>query len=1087
MSLHICHNHRLEALFDPAAALFNSRSSDPFTKETILVQSLGMGRFFVLEMARRLGVFANYRIIFPNQLFFELGSSICDESSFPDKSVSSWTLFELLQHEQNRLLVPGIDEYDNAAADKLHLLTFSQSIADLFDQYTLYRPQTVLAWENEKPVFIVNGFPHPLPEDSLWQMHLWSLLSKQQKTHRAKIHEELLEKIPRADLSAYRRLIIFGVSTLPLFHLQILHALSERIPVYLFLLNPSESSDWFNDVSENVIHRANSDLLFKKGEIKFEDHYLTEGNMLLTRNGREGAEFFSLLAGRTESLGAEESGDTGAEDARSILSLLQNDIASHVERPAQRADDGSLHTFCREDRSLRIGACYGPSREIEILHDEIIGAFEEDPSLEPKDILVMVPDIELYASYIKGVFDVRTYQERTIPYSIADLSITHDNEIASLFISLCEMVLHGITFFSIKEFISRDAVRLKSGVSADELASLLEKIYNAGFRWGRDGDDHEEAGARFDQNSWHFTAQRLWAGFAFDEGEIVQEAICSAGMDEALMVGAGRIIGLIDTVVKFAHMCETERSAGEWSELCREMTDKLFLNIPEYSYQIDELAALFASVERNSRAGGFDGVIPFSCFHHCVSETVSTEKRIFGFLDGRITFCEMLPMRSIPFKMICMLGMNSGTIPRESGRSSYDLTKNPLFPRQKGDRDRRDDDRYLFLETLLSARSRLYMSYNAKSSGGGKALPPSLLVSELLEYLDRAVDFGRNSEGGIVSAFEAVVVSHFLQPFAGEYFSENTKYISYNASMFRAASSLYSGKIAAAPSADLPLPVKITMSPRQVIRYFQDPHKFFLKNSLHASLRHLESGGDELEPLHIDYGTQRAIFQFASSCDDVHQAWHHFSLSGSIPPLEYGRWLIESNFSQLRDFALAVKCDELPSHREIYIERKIGTTLLVIEGTLPLYGDKFVSIDLYDSAYHKASGTAANILLSSSKPYAGAQLLTPDGSGGKCVTDIPPASSADLDRLAEALIAGHRHPLHYHYRASYKFVEVFSKGKYKGNTEAALAAADRELSGAYSAAPGRSFSFCFPEGFPFYDDEFTATSLALFDILWREA
>ncbi len=1102
MALHIYHNHRLEKLFDPAEAVLGAHSASPLDAETILVQSLGMGRYFVLEMAKRLGVFANYRIVFPNQFFFQLCETLCGERVFTDKQTSAWVLYDLLKNRQLRSMIPGMDDYDDAGRDSLNLYKFAESLADLFDQYTLYRPETVLAWDENKPQYIVNGFAHPLPEDSLWQMRLWLMLSQIQGNHRAALRRDLIGRIATAETIPLSRLLVFGVSTLPQFHLDILSALAGRIPVHLFLLNPCESSDWFNDVSENIIHRVSEELLYRKGNLNFEDHYLSPGNTLLTRNGREGADFFSLLLERAGDLAP---GDCeGAGEVQSVLERLQLDIAQRRERSrADRGDD--ILAYTPGDASIRVAACYGPSRELEALHDEIIEAFEADPSLEPKDILVMVPDIEQYASYIKGVFDVRSYLDERIPYSIADLNICHDNEIASLFLSLCDMLLHGISYVSLRDFFSRDALRMRLDVDEADLNDFFNRMYDAGFRWGRDEDDHEEGGARFYQNSWHECARRLWAGVAYEQGDFVQESLIASAMNETMVPLAGRIMECTERIIFYSRICESLRGVGEWTELCRRMLDDFFPALSQYALQCEELALVFQRIEQNAVMLDSATHISFECYHYCVSEYLNNERRIFGFLDGKITFCELLPMRSVPFKMICLLGMNNGTIPRESVRSSFDLMKSAVFQRdkasassdagakkggvianrQKGDRDRRDDDRYLFLETLMSARSRLYISYNAKSSGGDRDIPPSLLVSELLDYLDLCVDFGSDAKSGqAIKAQEALVVTHMLQPFAAAYFKKNSQRCSYDKGMYRAACA-FAGKADPPVMNDLRLPEIIRMNCGDVIAFFRDPQRYFVRNVLHATLSMPDDTFEQNEPFTIDYDTRRSLFQKIQNGDDASVLLRYFPHTGTIPPLNYGSWMLRQTHDSLRNFSESLV---QPGDREmvdVSIDRTIDATRVIVEGSMPLFDGCHIAVHLNDSGYNMASVAAANILLSSCDAYRGALYQVPKNDSS-VLTRINPVASSKIDGLIAAILNGHRHPLHFQHRLSMSFAKTYLKGKHRGDLDYALNCAINEMKNEYTAQPNVYFQHCFVHGFPF-DEEFRCSALALFDSVWGDA
>jgi exodeoxyribonuclease V gamma subunit len=145
-----------------------------------------------------------------------------------------------------------------------------------------------------------------------------------------------------------------------------------------------------------------------------------------------------------------------------------------------------------------------------------------------------------------------------------------------------------------------------------------------------------------------------------------------------------------------------------------------------------------------------------------------------GFISSGVTFCAMLPMRSIPFKVVCLVGMNMDAFPRESKILGFDLmAKNPRI----GDRSRRNDDKYLFLEALISARNKLYISYVGQSIRDNTRISPSVLVSELIDYIKEG--FGLSED--------EIVTFHRLQAFSSEYFNTDSKLFSYSNENFAAS------------------------------------------------------------------------------------------------------------------------------------------------------------------------------------------------------------------------------------------------------------------------------------------------------------
>jgi exodeoxyribonuclease V gamma subunit len=174
---------------------------------------------------------------------------------------------------------------------------------------------------------------------------------------------------------------------------------------------------------------------------------------------------------------------------------------------------------------------------------------------------------------------------------------------------------------------------------------------------------------------------------------------------------------------------------------------------------------------QHASAAGFDEAIDLASFRALLGQVLDARPSAQGFLAGGVTFCQLMPMRSIPFRVVCLLGLHDGAFPASDVPMDFDLLAKQRKP---GDRRRRDDDRQLFLEALLSARRNFLITYIGQSIHDGKPLLPSVLVTELIDHLSRgftvettAPETSRSSVGSLEAA---LVTRHALLAVSPRYF-----------------------------------------------------------------------------------------------------------------------------------------------------------------------------------------------------------------------------------------------------------------------------------------------------------------------------
>jgi exodeoxyribonuclease V gamma subunit len=834
--LHIFTSNRMELLVEQLAALVREPLASPLAEEIVVVQSRGMERWVSMELARLNGISGNVRFPFPNAFLETAFAAAAPGLSAPSPFAPDVLTFRIMGMVEEHSGQPGLKLLEQFLAEDprgLKRYQLSRKIADLFDQYLVFRPDMVERWEAGRPA---GGSEH-----HRWQARIWrELVHRTPGVHRVG-QRRLLAEAVRSGASGLaalpRRVSLFGVSYLPRFHLEIFAEMSRVIDVHVFCLNPCREY-WADIVSERDVQKIQRRL----GDVDAVEHrlHLERGNRLLASLGTLGRNFLDMLtevsADQTE--GFAEPGGT------SLLSRLQSDILN-LRDP--QPDPGLAI-----DASIRIHACHSPMREIEVLQDQMLAMFAEDPRLRPGDIIVMTPDIEAYAPFISAVFGAQGASQRRIPFGIADRGPHRESGSLRTFFCLLDLRDSRFGAGEVLRLLEAPGVLKRFGLEDAHLPRLEQWIREARICWGEDETTQRWLGLpAHGHNTWRAGIERLLLGYALpSQGTEVFHGIRG---QNAIEGSDARVIGpfldFLEQVFAWSARLRRRRRLEAWRDHINSLLSAFFPEDDGEQPELQRIRRILDELAGLETAAGFTAEIPVDVVRLFLSERLDGEGAGRGFMAGGVTFCSMLPMRAIPFKVVCLIGMNHDAYPRESRQLTFDLMAQAPRP---GDRSRRNDDKYLFLEALLSARRRLYISYVGQSIQDNSPVPPSVVVSELVDALHAG--YGLPVEG----ASGRLVTRHRLQPFSPAYFQAGSGLFSYSAEDMQACAAA-----ATQPSAPpfAPGPIRLTaeeaaawsrLNLEMLISFFGHPARFLVRNRLGVRLERPEAVVSDREPFVLE-------------------------------------------------------------------------------------------------------------------------------------------------------------------------------------------------------------------------------------------
>jgi exodeoxyribonuclease V gamma subunit len=829
----VVHGNHPETLRDLVRDWMRRHPLAPLEDECILVQSNGVAQWLRLALAQDSaqgghGIAAALQVQLPMRFVWQayravLGADAVPRTSALDAEPLTWRLMRLLPALLQDPAFAPLQRFLAQDDDLRKRHQLAERLADLLDQYQVYRADWLAAWAKGADM-VTRGRQglQPVPAEQAWQPRLWRALQEDVGAaaaagSRAAVHRRFMAAVQGWQgpwpSRLPRRVIVFGLSALPQQTLEALAALGRWCQVLMCVHNPCRH-DWSHTVPDRDLLRAAQHRQRRRAGSEgpvHEDQLHLHAHPLLAAWGRQGRDFIRLLdahddlqsyAGRFAALGQRvDCFDENTDPAHpKLLHQLQDDVLDLRPLAETRQQPRVLNP--QTDRSLRFHVTHGPLREVEVLHDQLLSAFAADPTLRPRDVLVMVPDIQAYAPLVQAVFGLHRAAapsaapaacadggpgaatspasaaqdwRRRIPFSVVDRGARHQDALSVALEALLGLPQSRLGASEVQDLLQVPALRRRFGIDEAQLPQLQAWIAQAGIRWGLGAEHRASLGLPdgLDHNTWALGLQRLLLGYAVGQGSAWQglEPVDEVGgLDAALL---GPLARLVQALQRHWRALAASARPAEWAERLRALLQDFFL--PDGGAEALLLLRLESTLLgwlQTCEAAALDEPMPLSVVREHWLAQMDQGGLGSPFFGGGVTFATLMPMRAIPFRFVALLGMNDGDYPRSRVAPDFDLMAHDPRP---GDRSRREDDRYLFLEALLSARHQLHISWAGRSLHDNDERPPSVLVAQLRDHLAavwRLTGDGLPGAEAGQALLQALTVHHPLPPFSPAYFAE---------------------------------------------------------------------------------------------------------------------------------------------------------------------------------------------------------------------------------------------------------------------------------------------------------------------------
>ena len=904
----------------------------PLENEIALVQSNGIAQWLKLALAEDpedddmggCGIAAAIDVQLPGSFMWQLYRMVLGRDEIPvksllDKAPLTWRLMRLLPQLIDQPHFEPLQRFLTHDTDLRKRYQLSERLADLFDQYQVYRADWLEDWaEGKHQLRNGRGEAKPLTPANCWQAELWRALlldvgEQGMAQSRAGVHQRFIERINSLDEAPAglpSRVIVFGISSLPAQALEALAGLARFSQVLLCVHNPCRYH-WADIVADKDLLRHQYKRQSRKSgmPVVLDPQTLHQhAHPLLAAWGKQGRDYISLLDSYDDPNSYRAAFRDGRIDLfsennpQNMLNQLQDDILEL--RPLNETREHWPAVNLQSDHSIRFHIAHSAQREVEILHDQLLERFSADPDLRPRDVIVMVPDIDSYAPHIRAVFgQLERYDPRFIPFTLADQGQRGRDPLLIAVEHLLKLPDSRFPVSEILDLLDVPALRARFGVEERDLPTLHRWIEGAGIRWGMNAEQRAGLGLppELEQNSWRFGLRRMLLGYAVGSAsacEGIEPYDEIGGLDAALI---GPLVALLDAL-EIAHQELTQPAPPkEWGVRLQGLVQLFFKASNEHDdYLLAQLEELRETWLDTCESVGLQDELPLTVVREAWLAGLDQGRLSQRFLAGAVNFCTLMPMRAIPFKLVCLLGMNDGDYPRAQPPLDFDLMGSDYRP---GDRSRREDDRYLLLEALLSARNQLYISWVGRSIRDNSERPASVLIGQLRDHL--ASGWRLNDEDE--SLLEAMTQEHPLQPFSARYFHEGDALFSY-ASEWQV---LHQPKKPAAESEILePYIQDEPLSLGQLQDFLRNPVRHFFSQRLKVFFEAAEVPLADEEPFVLDalqrYSLSDSLLEAAlgqlENADHALEA-HALRLqnSGLLPMAGFGEWLQRELIEPLPD------------------------------------------------------------------------------------------------------------------------------------------------------------------------------------------
>lgn len=867
--MHLHQSQSADALANALARVISTPLRSPFEPELVVVSGRASERALKLRIAQQLGICSNVRFLSPSTLLEETLAATLGESRGLDGAWSAsdlaWTILRILPAQLADPRFAAVRNYlGDSDTGSARYVTLARHLGECFERYVLSRPEMVVQWESGDDT-----------GGDQWQPVLWRAVRDAIAVpHLAQLWHDVRETLERGSIPADalpQRLTWLAHPGVARLHLDVFAAIARAgVDAHLFLLMPSRVG---------AAQAWDDSLLHLNEPLPPSRKHSASGNAWLESMGRQSRDAVFGNARAVRGVCANHD-HWIAPSGETMLAQLQCDVIDSVRRGTGAQPSVEIRDV---DDSVRIHACHTAMRQVEVLRDELLRLLNDDPTLAPRDILVLTPAIRDFAPLIDAVFG-HDGRKRTgagtdalIPFHLLDRPMRTGNVLAEALLCLLDLPNRRTAAASVLDILALPPIAARFALEASDRETLVGWVRESGIRWATDEDDRAHHAVPAERaNTWRFGLDRLIIGWgipldneALFEGVLPWDEI--EGSDAELL---GRFTEACEWIFEWIHNFDEARPVGEWCAILRTLVREL-AGDDSQAWPAQEVLGVLEELQAGAERGQLDRVLDLSAMRLLLDAELDDEHRVNTGSGGGVSFGMLAPGRTFPARVVCVLGADEAVFPRQRTALGFDLiARDP----QAGDTDASSDDRQRFLEAFMSAGERFIVTYTGRSVRANVEIPAAVPVAELLDLLNAtfravgpltAAGTPTSGKGSGTSEDEAhsvgrrVCIEHPLQVFSPRNFTSGgtgTHPIAHDSTFLAAAKGLVldrskmqrrpfmTGEVPTSDDASIQI-VRL----EDLVRWIADPAGYFLKNQLLIAVGEDAEILQEREPVSLDH------------------------------------------------------------------------------------------------------------------------------------------------------------------------------------------------------------------------------------------
>ena len=966
--LHLHRAERTDTLADALADLLATPLDDPMSPEIVAVPAAGVERWLQQHLATRIGcgttrsdgIAANIEFLSPAALADAVTAALLTEAAGTDTanaghehsagggaddpwrpSVLVWSVLRVLDDRiddpELAMIARHVGGGDETSPRIGRRFATARHLADLFERYGRARPTMLAAWAQGRDE---DGAGGHIGADLSWQPGFWrALRAEVGRPHPAEALGDLCARL-RANPAVTdlpERLSVFGPTRVTEEFRALLVALARHRDVHVFLPHPSPVL--WEAISSSTV----------AGDRPEETHSPRRADRRLP------AIAHPLLASLSR-------------DVQELELRLQPhaDVDVHHEsvlghRPTLL---GALHAgLCADDlrqqavpadSSVEIHACHGPERQVEVLRDRLLHLFADDPTLQPRDVLIMCPDVETFAPLIRGAFGQAglAHPAFALRVRLADRGVRQVNPILDVVGAVVELAAGRVSAGEVADLLGLEPVRTRFDLTDDDLDRVRDWLAGSNVRWGIGLGQRARFGLDgFGQGTFEAGLDRILLGVVAEEqdGEWLGTALPLAGVESTEIDLAGRFAEFLARLSTTLEALTETGPRDRWRDALTGVVDALTATSPGDDWQRAQAIRLITDAFGESGPAE-PTVLRLADVRDLMAALLAGRPTRSNFRTGELTVCTMVPMRSVPHRVIVLLGIDGEVFPRVQRIDGDDLLGvDPLV----GERNPRDEDRQCFLDAICAATETLLVFYSGADPVSGRRIPPAVVVSELADTLRTLIDPARSPAAAVDP-----VRHHTLHGFDQRNFLDGgvagvAGPFSHDAELLDGARAMRTPATTAVPMAARSVPVDDDPDEAGdidldlLIEFHTDPIAGYLRQRLGARIPRAESAHDDqldvdLDPLE-SWGIGERFLKRMLGGASIEECQAAELRRGTLPPFAFGTRTLASISTVAQNLYrnVAVLRDGSPAMLDVDVTLPDGRRLY---GTVPnVFGQRFVT------------------------------------------------------------------------------------------------------------------------------------------------